>query len=294
MVPSSYVRYEHLEWVRCPQCSGGWLTDYVSELDREAEDVESTYARYAAARGLFDAVAEEKARWLLAGWAPGMVIVEIGPGVGAVAAAVRRLNPAVPVLLVEPRESFAAPLRDAGFAVFSGDREQALADALAAVRERGARLLAFMDNVLEHVPYPARFLAMLYARCALGSRVLLEVPNEQGLAWRAGLQDLLRGERKPPTFPGHVNLFTAAALAQLGRRVSEQAPVIRFKPVRNAAQVAYAAQDANVNRKIRLAIGLLHVVPVDRLLGVSYWLRAEIALGAVAGRRRSGPNGVAA
>lgn len=279
VTPSPYVRYRRLEWVRCPECGGGWLTTYVSELDRDAEDFAAVYRGYAAARALLDAVAEEKARWLTSRWRPGMTIVEIGPGVGGVAAAVRRLQPQAPLVLVEPRGSFAAMLREAGFEVCSGEPQEALQAALSAVRTRGERLLAFLDNVLEHVPYPARFLATLHGGCQTGSRVLLEVPNEQGLAWRARLQDLLRGERKPPTFPGHINLFTRQALGRLGRRVTGQTPLIRAWPIRDPAQVAYLTQNAQVNRRIRLAIATLRVLPVDRLLGVSYWLRAEMPIG---------------
>lgn len=279
VTPAPYLAYEKLEWVRCPKCGGGWLTNYVSELQREAEDFSAFYQGYNAVRALHDAVAEEKARWVLGHWTEDMLIVEVGPALGCVALAVRRLNPAAPVLLVEPWPGFASVLRAAGFEVFGGSPEQALTDALSAVRARGKRLLVLMDNVLEHVPYPARYLAAVHAGSLAGSKALVEVPNEQGLHWRTRLQDLLRGARKPPTFPGHINLFTRLSLDRLVRQATGAAPVIRGWPIRRTAQVAYLSQDANINWKVQVAIGMLRVLPIDTLLGVDYWLRAEIPIG---------------
>jgi hypothetical protein len=59
--------------------------------------------------------------------------------------------------------------------------------------------------------------------------------------------------------------------------------------MRRAAQITYLTQDPHVNWKIRFALGLLHVVPLDRLLGVSYWLRAEIPIGVVGTAAMDGP-----
>jgi Zn-finger nucleic acid-binding protein len=285
VAPVVFLRHEDLEWVRCPRCEGGWLEPYVGELERDAEDFAAPYRQYVAIKHLFDAVAEEKARWLLRHWTRDRIIVEIGPGVGSVAEIVRRLEPEAALLLVEPRASFAGFLRAAGFEVHSGDPTEATAAALAAVRSRGQRLLLFLDNVLEHVPFPARLLADIHARSLEGSQALVEVPNEQGLRWRAGLQDFLRGEPKPPTFPGHINLFTRPVLRRLCRRITGQDAVIYVNPMRRPAQVAYLTQVVPVNRKIRFALGLLNVLPIDRLFGVGYWLRAEIPIGGIAARR---------
>jgi hypothetical protein len=279
-----YLRHGQLEWLRCSRCGAGWLLPYASELERDAEDFAEPYRHYLATRALFDAVADEKARWLLRRWREGMAIVEIGAGIGALARAVRRFETRARLLLVEPRAPFAAELRGiSGASVFTGAPGEATAAALATVRALGQPALFVLDNVLEHVPYPGRLLSSLHAGSPAGSLALVEVPNEQGLGWRAAVQDLLRGERKPPTFPGHINLFTARSLAALGRRISGCDVAIQVNPIRELAQVAYLTQTSDFNWKIRAAVRLLRLLPLDRLLGVAYWLRAEIPLGAAAG-----------
>ncbi|MBM4196628.1 MAG: class I SAM-dependent methyltransferase [Gammaproteobacteria bacterium] len=274
-----FLRYDSLEWHRCAGCGGGWLSPYTSELARDDEDFAAPYKAYAAARAVFDAVADEKAGWVLRHLTPGMAFVELGPGIGSVAAAIRRRSPATRILLVEPRDYFAKVLRESGFEVYGAEPDQATDSALAAVRQQGKRALILMDNVLEHVTWPGRLLARLHRGSPPGSRLLVEVPNEAGLAWRARVQDFLRGEKKPPTFPGHINLFTRASLAQFGERVCGQPVVTRYNPIRSTAQVAYLSQQADFNWRIRAAVAALNLLPVDRLLGVAYWLRAEIGIG---------------
>jgi hypothetical protein len=278
--PRPHLRYGKLAWVRCGACGGGWMEPYDSELNRADDpDIEDTYQDYESAAAVFDAIAREKADWILPFLDPELTYLEIGPGVGAVARSLRARRPGLPVVLFEPNPRFLARLRADGFEVESGDPQSAIPALLARLRGEGRHTLCLMDNVLEHVPWPVEALRALHAGCLPGSRVLIEVPNEAGLAWRARVQDVLRGERKPPTFPGHVNLFTRSTLERSLRRAGATDVDVRPTPIRRPEHVSYLTHVTALNWKIRLALAGLNALPVDRMLGVEYWLRASASVG---------------
>jgi len=138
-------------------------------------------------------------------------------------------------------------------------------------------VIVFMDNVLEHWKHPVPFLEKLLNCLPVTSRLLIEVPNEQGIRWRARIQDFLRGVRKAPTFPGHIHLFTYGSLRSLLRRLNFSHRIWRH-PLREPDQIRYLMQSPVVPPRARWALSFLKWVPVDRWLGAEYWLRASVGV----------------
>ncbi len=279
-----WLRYEELRWLRCAACGGGWLEPYESELERVSQEtIEETYRVYEDSAAVFEAVAHDKAAWVMPHLRPGMTVVEIGPGVGALSLAMRAASPGTPVVLFEPNQRFVPRLRGLGFDVTDGDPRTALPALLRRIAAAGRPALIIMDNVLEHVPGPVDAIAALHRAAPPGSRVLVEVPNEKGLGWRARVQDLIRGEPKPPTFPGHINLFLRDTLALTLKRAGGSDISVTPEPIRRAAHIAYLTQQPALNWRMRAALAALNALPVDRMLGVEYWLRGAATIGSAGG-----------
>lgn len=278
-----YVSYKDLTWLKCGACGFGYLSPYIAEEEQaraqtttREENPETTYAKYLQNASLFSEVATEKARWIsahIAGlpqtdMAP--VIVEIGPGLGSVLKQIRTLRPNQNILAVESQDRFSSHLQGEGFLVLKN---------VSLLRNHPMlskkHVVLFMDNVLEHIPRPAQYLNQLRTLLRPNSfSLLIEVPNESGLEVRAKIQDLLRGFPKPPTFPGHINLFTRKTLGLCAQSAGIMAH-IRSHPIRSASQIQYLSQRLQVSALARAAVFGLKVLPVDLLLGWSYWLRLE-------------------
>jgi len=270
-----YIVWKHLEWVKCPSCSGGALSPYTSEVEVKKEDTESTYLNYEKSLDLFMPVAGEKANWLVKNLEDGMEIVELGAGLGLVASIVREAKPAVGYHIIEPNKVFASFLRKRGLSVIEGSAAEVLPVLVEELSQKGKRILFFMDNVLEHIAYPAKLIKELMDISPPGSKILLEVPNEKLLKARYKLQDFIRGNKKPPTFPGHINLFTKKSLTMLCRHMGLSYK-IWFNPLRSAAEVKYLTQERELNPLIYAALAIMRLTYIDYLLGVPYHLRAEI------------------
>ncbi len=277
MTPSSSISWENLTWWTCPACGGGWREPYVAETESSDEETSGTYGRYLDNMPLFETIAGEKAKWIRSTAPLNTVsVLEVGPGAGAVAdALVRDGLPRARYAAVESNAAFADALEARGFVVFRGPSPEALRAAAAFHNREGRLIVVLLDNVLEHVPGPRDFLVSLRDALEVPFVVLIEVPNEKGLPWRAPLQDVLRGIRKPPTFPGHINLFTRGSLEGLLADVFDGGATVRSKGLRHVDEVRRLLQSETVPFAVRAVLALLRAVPVDRALGVAYFLRAE-------------------
>ncbi|MBX9767555.1 MAG: class I SAM-dependent methyltransferase [Bdellovibrionales bacterium] len=276
------VSYKDLIWRKCAQCTFGFLFPYTSEEEQARnksvsdadQNPEATYANYLKSAHLFSAVAEEKALWIqthLKKISGPSVVIEIGPGLGGVLKKLRIKLPNQALLAVESQTRFADHLQGEGFPVL---RDIKLLEDHPLSQKKN--VVVFMDNVLEHIPHPLLFLKELNTIIGQKNRtlsLLVEVPNEFGIAFKAKIQDVLRGFPKPPTFPGHINLFTEKTLKDCALGAGFQNPQISPEPIRNISQIQYLSQSQKVSTLAKAVVQGLNVVPVDRLLGLSYWLR---------------------
>ena len=274
-----YVSYKDLVWMRCRGCGFGYLDPYIPEAEQAArsqeESPETTYANYIRSAHLFKEVAKEKARWI-SNYLSGLpdsdahVLVEIGPGLGSVLKEVRATRPNQRMLAIENQDRFSSYLQDEGFLVL---KDISLLKNHPMLAKK--HVVVFMDNVLEHIPEPTQYLIQLSRFLEPNSfSLLIEVPNEEGLRLRAKVQDVIRGFPKPPTFPGHINLFTSKTLGLCARSAGIEAR-ISSHPIRSVSQIQYLSQSSRVSALAKTAVLGLSVLPIDLLLGWAYWLRLE-------------------
>ncbi len=280
-----WVHYESLTWFRCRVCRLGFLIPYLEEARNDHAEIARTYARYGTQSQVFRAVATEKAQWILRefqeltlkGAGPSRQVIEVGPGTGAVALELKRLAPEIHYLALDSNPEFVEKLQDLGVEASAVSHPSDVERIVSGLDLAGKCVIVFMDNVLEHWMQPAVFLEGLLNRLPVSSRLLIEVPNERGIRWRARLHDFLRGAIKPPTFPGHIHLFTSPSLRSLFQRLNFSHRVWRH-PLRETDQIRYLMQSPEVPPLARWALRFLKWVPVDRWLGVEYWLRASVGL----------------
>jgi hypothetical protein len=302
------VSYKDLVWRKCSQCSFGFLFPYVSEeaqalqkksspstLGHEDNNPETTYANYLKSAHLFSEVAEEKSQWIQNYLRSlpdpsSAVVIEIGPGLGLVLKKLRERMPQQVLVAVESQPRFSEHLKESGFPVLEDVKllgNHPLVDK--------KHVVVFMDNVLEHIAHPSEFLKELKfillrddsQRPHKNSEgpiktsslsLLVEVPNEFGIEAKGKLQDFIRGFRKPPTFPGHINLFTKQTLKQCVQAAGFTNFKISQQSIRSVSQVQYLSQSTKVSPLARAVVKGLNIIPADRILGLSYWLRVEAIL----------------
>lgn len=279
------VSYKDLTWRKCEQCTFGFLFPYISEAEQaqnsstssQDQNPEATYANYLRSAQLFRAVAQEKAKWIqshLSKFSSNSVIIEIGPGLGSVLEILRKNLPQQALLAIESQPRFSAHLQRAGFEVLS-DVQLLKNHPLSQKKD----IIVFMDNVLEHISFPAQFLKELKhilnppGNTERTLLMLIEVPNEFGIGFKAKLQDVIRGFPKPPTFPGHINLFTKQTLQDCASLAGFQNVKVSPQPIRNISQVQYLSQSTEVSGLAKTVVQGLNLFPADQFLGLSYWLR---------------------
>jgi hypothetical protein len=258
-------------WRLCGRCGGGWQEPYQSELQLQNADVSKSYGSYFD-QACFQKVAREKLAWVIT-CVPGLKrIIELGPGSGAFG--LEAMAAGYSYLGIEPHGEFASRLGNLGLPVLNVSAE----NFLAAMDSHcsGQPCIVFMDNVLEHIPYPAEFVRRLCSYLPSGSAVFIEVPNETGLRWRGRIQDFVRGHKKPPTFPGHINLFTPRGMNLMLSRLDRVTYCITRKGIRNPEHIHYLSLRRSLNLRTTIALMVLRLVPIDRLLRIEYWLRVRI------------------
>jgi hypothetical protein len=267
-------------WYYCKVCELGWKFPYVGEWEEENSEIQNTYGTYEPQGNLFRLVAEEKARWVLPHLRAGMDYLEFGPGLGNVLLALKSECSESRFFAVEPNPKFAVKLKTQNVEVLQSLNPSDLENFC---RQNFASkpVLVYLDNVLEHVPFPKKFLLHLESLLPFGSLLLGEVPNETGLWWRASLQDFLRGSTKPPTFPGHINLFRKGSLRSVLNCPSATSIKIWGFGLRNPGQIQYLSQQHSVPQKVLWVLQFLRLFPLDLLFGLAYWLRFEVRLGTI-------------
>lgn len=223
-------------------------------------------------------VTAEKLAWVLSrsSDAP-TVLVELGPGLGALMQELRIARPAWIFFGIEPHPPFAETVRARGFSVFATFEEVARE---ISTRQLAAdtRLLVVADNVVEHLTDPVAVLRELRAfalRVGMPLTVLVEVPNERGLQWRQVLHDWLRGYSKPPTFPGHVNLFERRTLIHAAKRAGFSDTSVEGHGIRTRGQIEYLLRSKVQSEMAPRVAKFLRVLPVDSWCGLTYWLRGD-------------------
>ena len=280
---SPYISFESITWKKCASCKMGWQDPYLSELNRESyEPFDEIYQRYFQFKDVFGKMAEEKARWIAGRLASSCAVIELGAGLGCLGIELKKINPSLPYVAIEPNAQFAQALRENGVEVESYDPKMATIKVIKRFSEQAIPVAIIMDNLLEHVEDPRTLLSEIHTHALKGSMVFIEVPNEAGLKWRFHLQNALRGSIKAPTFPGHINLFVQSSLCWLLSQCGLTEIRIRGTGIRNETQIHYLSQSRTLTPQLKLIIKLLNFLPIDRLFGLAYWLRAEAKIGSVA------------
>ncbi len=278
--PAPYLRHERYAWVRCAACRFVYQEPYIAEHKRIATDagISQTYEAFVEG-SLAPSVTREKCDWVLsASVAKTAYCIEIGPGRGELLSALREARPAWSFLAIEPHPPFQAQLKTQGFSVLESLSDFTASAALAALATESGQVIVIADNVLEHLEYPVGVLTELRRvaeRLMVPLVALVEVPNEKGLAWRQGLQDWLRGFAKPPTFPGHINLFTHLTLRFAAKRAGFANIHVRGHGLRTREQLEYLLRDKVRSHLAPLVVRGLSVVPMDAWFGLCYWLRGS-------------------
>jgi hypothetical protein len=279
IVPGTpYLRHDTLVWLRCHACRFGFQYPYVSEHRRDdRRDIEATYQGFDEDT-IPPSVIAEKCAWVLHdhGAESDVLCVELGPGRGQLMQALQQARPGWRCIGVEPFPLFQQALRAKGLEVC--DSLTTLAPMAATRSRRYSRMVVVADNVLEHLEHPVevlRSLMELARHLAVPVQVLVEVPNERGLSWRYRLQDWLRGTPKPPTFPGHINLFEAQSLAAAGKAAGFAHSTVADVGIRTTDQVAYVMRKPVESAKIAAVVSLLDRTALDTMMGYGYWLRAR-------------------
>ena len=270
-----FLSYGNTSWYKCGLCKGSWKYPYNCETENADRDVNKTYSAYESVRDEMEIVASEKAEWIVSKLSGIKAIIELGAGLGAVAKQINLRKLGIDFTMIEPNPVFSKPLIEAGLNVLTGDPSRELAGILSTCRTDGGKALIFMDNVLEHISNPFDTLKMINELAPAGSKVLIEVPNENGIEWRYRINNILRGYAKPPTFPGHINLFGKRSMKALLQRAGLKNIVVRYRGVRTRNQIVYLTQNRNISGLTLAALAVLNCTGIDYMLGVPYWIRAE-------------------
>jgi hypothetical protein len=276
--PLKYLQWEDIAWVKCARCGGGWREDYRSEMEEAAPGVTETYTGYIGKAEMFRAVAMEKARWIAGELETGMPVIEVGPGIGLVSSCLLEISPDTRYVAIEPNPIFQEALKGVAQTIHHGEYSEAMSHALEDVGAAGAPVLIYLDNVLEHMVNPLEAVKLAAKLAPAGSKLLIEVPNEFGLKHRYKLQDFLRQEQKPPTFLGHINLFTPGSMRAMFEAAGLQYS-IKYHPIRSDAQVTYCMQRYPIPTLAHIAVSILRLLPIDYMIGCPFWLRAKAVVG---------------
>lgn len=275
----AYLQWNSLRWLRCPICGGGIKTPYVTELESDADIVDSEYKDFYCSDEHFSSVAIEKSDWISKNLSEDMAIIEPGAGNGAVARAVASKNPLIQYFAIDPRMGKDASNDIPGIRIHNNpDPVAELTNVLYHLHSCKKPVLIFLDNTLEHIPYPVVFLKMLQRNTVQGSKVLIEVPNETGVKLRSLIAGTLMRKSKSPTFPGHVNLFTPTSLKAVCRAVGFSSFRHWINPLRTKDQVRYTMRARKIPLTVEVIRRLIKVFPLDSALGMGYWQRIEALL----------------
>jgi SAM-dependent methyltransferase len=254
--------------VRCKHCGMMYQNPRVAEADmadayKEIEEYRAYESLETAKHRLFRArIARFTREWNLPGAG---AFLDIGASHGTMLDAVREQLPAWSLAAVEISPSALASLRARGYS------------AAASIEDLPPGLKfdwINLDNVLEHIPDPAPALSQIRSLLKPGGFVYIDVPNESYFSLRYRVNDAVRGFRKAPTFPGHVNLFTRRTL----RRVAETAGLRCDKLWLESISVPdrLAGLGAAETPMVRAVLKALRLTKLDVALGMAYFISARL------------------
>jgi SAM-dependent methyltransferase len=132
-----------------------------------------------------------------------------------------------------------------------------------------------LDNVLEHMPDPVGTLTRLRRYLSPGGFIYIDVPNESFFSIRYRINDLVRGFRKAPTFPGHVNLFTPPTLKKTIRAAGYRCERFWLESV-SAPGRLHGGLGAEETPRVRAVLRVLRLTRIDIVLRFAYFLCARI------------------
>jgi SAM-dependent methyltransferase len=254
--------------VRCRPCGMMYQNPQVAEAGMEdAYQSFEEYGRYASLeegkRKLFESrIRRFERQWRLPEEG---AFLDVGASRGAMLDAVKTLLPKWRLAGVEISPSARAALLARGYSALPG------IEALDAAAKFD---WINLDNVLEHMPAPGAILKRLKAHLNPGGFIYIDVPNESFFSLRYRINDVVRGFRKPPTFPGHVNLFTPRTLKQLFSNAECRCE--RFWMESISAPHRLSAVGAAAAGRTRMILDLLRATRLDIGLRAAYFLCARI------------------
>ena len=254
--------------VRCRPCGMMYQSPRVAEAEMEdAYQSLEEYGRYGSLeegkRKLFESrIRRFQRQWKLREEG---AFLDVGASHGVMLDAVRTLLPKWRVAGVEISPSARASLQARGYAALPS------IEALDATAKFD---WINLDNVLEHMPDPGAILKRLKTHLNPGGFVYIDVPNESYFPFRYRINDLARGFRKPPTFPGHVNLFTPRTLKRLFS--AAECSCERFWLESVSAPYRLSAVGATATGRTKTILGLLRATRLDIGLRAAYFLCARI------------------
>ena len=254
--------------VRCRPCGMMYQSPRVAEA--EMEDAYQSLEEYGHYESLEDSkrkLFESRIRRFQRQW--GLreegAFLDVGASRGVMLDAVRALLPQWRVAGVEISPSARAALLARGYAALPS------IEALDAAAKFD---WINLDNVLEHMPDPGAILGRLKTHLNPGGFIYIDVPNESFFSFRYRINDLARGFRKPPTFPGHVNLFTPRTLKRLFS--AAECRCERFWLESVSAPYRLSAVGATATGRTKTILDLLRATRLDIGLRAAYFLCAKI------------------
>lgn len=273
-----HIEYQGDEWFRCQSCRGGFKIPYIPEVDdkelgREHYDNEYLKPSFHDRRLKF---ADKQASWIAASYKPGMSVLEIGPGLGLAASVFLRRIPGVPYYVIEAHEWFADYIfsqQGSAINIMRGEVEELIGVALEEASNRGqSPIIVYLDQVLEHLPYPYKLLNFLKENLPPGSKILLDVPNEYGVAVRHYLYQKIGAQTT--ISPCHINHFTKKSFLFLFRKLGLKANIYQ-RCIREPEDINCLPDWGLFTNLLLLA---LKIFPLDRILNMGNNLRVEIEI----------------
>jgi SAM-dependent methyltransferase len=134
--------------------------------------------------------------------------------------------------------------------------------------------LIVLDNVLEHVSNVKEVIKYCYEKLKQNGYLYIEVPNEKYFKPKSFLLDKLRGFKKPPTFPGHINLFIKSSMKKLLQDFNFTYVKVTYKQLCYENDLKFFFPNSEIPKSVMLIGYVLKISKIDKVLGVSYWLKA--------------------
>jgi len=271
-----YIQHNGDAWCKCQSCGGGFKVPYIPEVDdkelgREHYDDEYLKPSFFDRRLRF---AKKQSNWIEAFYRPGMAILEIGPGLGLAASVFLKQNPGAPYYVIEAHAWFADYISKhsgGSIKILLGEVDELISPAIHEASKKGQRpIIVYLDQVLEHLSQPFRFLNILKENLPVGSKVLIDVPNEYGLRVRHYLYQKIGAQTTISSC--HINHFTKKSFIFSLKKLNLKANVYQ-RCIREPEDINCLPDWGLFTKFILLT---LKIFPIDRITNMGNNLRIEI------------------